>query len=113
MNQAVEAAYFEDELPWESHLQSLVLDLRVKLVFAKNTHCYLTEIGFTLFTPNIAPVTSVRFGILSLRKWPLPNQYKHPPLHKNYKTYADLGSTTWKNSSKKSITEEIFLIKAF
>jgi len=24
-----------------------------------------------------------------------------PPLHKNYKSYADLGSTTWKNSSKK------------
>ena len=100
----IEAACFENELPWESHLQTW---------FAKDVHCYLTKIGFALFTPNMALVTWVRFAILSLGKWPLPNQSKNHPLLKNYKTYPDLVSTTWKNSSKKSSTEEMGLIKAF
>jgi len=46
-------------------------------------------------------------------KWPPRNQFKHPPLPKNYKTYADLDSTTWKNSSKKYAAEEMGFIKSF
>jgi len=79
MNQAVEAACFENELPWESYLQNLVFHLIVIRGFAKNVHCYLTKIGFTLFAPNVAPGTWVRCAILPLKKWPLPNQSKHPP----------------------------------
>jgi len=106
MNQAVEAAWFEKDS--FEHLQSLVFDLSVKLGLAKNVHCYLPMIGFALFRPNMAPVTCVRFAILSLRKWPLPNQSKHPPYSKMYKTCADLSSTTWKNSSKNQLLRKWF-----
>jgi len=92
---------FWDELPSESHLQGLVFDLRVTLGFAKNVQCHLKKFGFALFTLTVPPVTRMTLVILSRMKWPSPNQSKHYPLLKNYKTLADLDSAAWKNSSKK------------
>jgi len=85
MNQVVEAACFKNKLPSESHLQSLIFDLSVKLGFAKNVHCYLKKTGFALSTSNVSPVTCVRFAILSLRKRPLPNLSKLPSYSKTAK----------------------------
>jgi len=65
-----------------------------------NVQCYLTKVGFALFSPNMSSGTCATLATLSRMKWPLPNQSKHSPLLKNYKTYADLDITTWKNSSK-------------
>jgi len=69
---------------------------RFHFVYAKYSSGYISEV-WNFVTQEVATAKSIQT----------------PPLHKNYKTYADLGSTTWKNSSKKSITVEMFLIKAF
>jgi len=71
-------------------LQSLVFDLSVKVGLAKNVHCCLTKIGFTLFTPNVVPgyvIDVYHFVTLEVTT-------AIPPPIQNYKTYPDLVSIT-------------------
>jgi len=80
----------------------------VKFGFAKNVHCYVTKIGFVLFTPNMAPVTWVRFAILLFKKWPLPNQSKTPPcppLTQKLQNRSRFGQHYLKELFKKSAAE--------
>jgi len=53
-------------------------------VYAKYVSCYMLDISH-----------------FATMKWPPPNQSKHSPLVKNYKSYTNVESTAWKNSSKK------------
>ena len=81
------SSMFWERNPLRMTLTELGLRSKCQIGLAKNVHCYLTKIGFA-FLRQIwlqLVVTGVRFAILSLKKWPLPNQSNHLLLFKTTK----------------------------